>query len=87
MARDVINLLIAKASLPPREFKDDMVPTSTSNPVARLQAAATYVNLTEVFVDDFIGATNNTTISHLTHSRAMLHRIHSVFPPSNVTGH
>ena len=40
------------------------------------------VNLIEVFVDDFMGVTNNTTPNHLQMvSRAMLHGIHSIFPP------
>lgn len=54
----------------------------------RLQAAAAFVNLTEVFVDDFIAATNRTDETYLRHfSRAMLHGVHSIFPPPEVTGH
>ena len=46
------------------------------------------IDLFEVYVDDFIGVTNNTPISHLRHlSRAILHGIHSIFPPPSVTGH
>ena len=42
----------------------------------------------EVYVDDFIVATNNTLANHLQHlARAILHGIHSVFPPPSVTGH
>jgi hypothetical protein len=42
----------------------------------------------EVFVDDFIGTTNNIAPQHLQQvSRAMLHGIHSIFPPPSVTGH
>jgi hypothetical protein len=42
----------------------------------------------EVFVDDFVGATNNLTASHLQHtSKAMIHGIHSVFPPPEITTH
>jgi len=45
-------------------------------------------NVIEVFVDDFIGATNEITEAHLTHlSRCMLHGIHSVFPPIEFTQH
>ena len=44
--------------------------------------------LIEVFVDDFIAATNNGSPQHLRKlSRAMLHAIHSVFPPPDITGH
>ena len=36
----------------------------------------------EVYVDDFITCTNNTSKTHITQlARAMLHGIHSVFPP------
>ncbi len=46
------------------------------------------LNLFEVFVDDFIAATNNSNAIHLRHlARTMLHSIHSVFPPPSVTGH
>jgi hypothetical protein len=42
----------------------------------------------EVFVDDFIGMTNNASLLHLTQlSRAMFHGIHSIFPPLSITGH
>ena len=44
--------------------------------------------LIEVFMDDFIAATNDVDPVHLRHTaRAMLHAIHSVFPPPAVTGH
>lgn len=42
----------------------------------------------EVFVDDFMGGTNYLEISNLRNiSRAMLHGIHTIFPPPKVTGH
>ena len=54
----------------------------------RLNAAAHVTNLMEVFVDDFIAATNNTSKEHLAHfSKAILHGVHSIFPPPEVTGH
>ena len=54
----------------------------------RLTAAITYSNLVEVFVDDFIAATNNADPTHLRHfSRAMLYGVHSIFPPPDITGH
>lgn len=46
------------------------------------------VNLIEVFVDDYIAISNAATQQQLLHiSRAMLHGIHSIFPPPEVTGH
>ncbi len=47
-----------------------------------------FATLLEVFVDDFIAGTNNISEENLRLiSRAMLHGIHSVFPPPSVTGH
>ena len=44
--------------------------------------------LVEVFVDDFIGMTNDISDEHLTKvSRAMIHGVHSVFPPPELSGH
>ena len=41
-----------------------------------------------VYVDDFVGHTNVLTKDHLTHvSRALLHGVHSIFPPPQITGH
>ncbi len=47
-----------------------------------------WTTLIEVFVDDFIAATNKLETTHLRMvSRAMLHGIHTVFPPPEITGH
>ena len=65
-----------------------MVNETKESAMSRLQAAAAFVNLVEVFVDDFVGATNNSDKSHLQHfSRAMLYGVHSIFPPPEVSGH
>ena len=85
---DVIDHLLQEAELQSHEFEEKMMEESYSLPMHRLQAAAAYANLTEVFVDDFIGVTNDTSRMHLRHfSRAMLHGIHSIFPPPIITGH
>ena len=42
----------------------------------------------EVFVDDFIAGTNQLEESHLQKlSRCMLHGVHAIFPPSEITQH
>eukprot|EP00957_Ditylum_brightwellii_P104850 7991614-Ditylum_brightwellii.AAC.1 len=47
----------------------------------------TAADLLEVFVDVFIGCTNSITTKHLTaFSRAMIHGLHSIYPPMEVTG-
>eukprot|EP00957_Ditylum_brightwellii_P210285 15364791-Ditylum_brightwellii.AAC.1 len=46
------------------------------------------VTLLEVFVDNFIVATKKMHLSNLQQIfRAMLHGIHSIFPPPDVSGH
>ena len=42
----------------------------------------------EVYVDDYITVTNNASVANIERaSRAMLHGIHSIFPPPSVTNH
>ena len=88
-ARDVIDTLLKEAALPEHRFEQSMMAHNDNNAIiTRLHAAATYINLTEVFVDDFMGVTNNITTTNLRHfSRAMLYGVHSVFPPPDVSGH
>ena len=66
-----------------------MLSKATAEALDRLTAAASFINLMEVFVDDFIGCTkNNASFEHLQHfSRAMLYGVHSIFPPLEVMGH
>jgi len=46
------------------------------------------VGVNEVYVDGFIGATQNLTQEHRLHfSRTKLHGVHSIFPPLHVTNH
>jgi hypothetical protein len=45
-------------------------------------------NITEVYVDDFIAGTNTLNHKHLQGlSRAVLHGIHSIFPPPSISNH
>ena len=51
-------------------------------------APDTPVTILEVFVDNFITGTNQLEEKHLKHlSRCMLHGVHSIFPPSEITQH
>lgn len=78
--------LLLETTLPEHRLETPML--ERVDTLQRIQAAAHFTNLLEVFVDDFCAMTNNITKEHLTHfSRAMLHGIHSVFPPPEVTGH
>jgi hypothetical protein len=88
-ARDIIDMLISSnANLPQHWFEKLMLPTLPEPTELNSTTAATDTTLVEVFVDDFIGATNNTSPAHLTKvSRAMIHGVHSIFPPPDISGH
>ena len=86
-ARDIIDTLIRENTiLPPHKFEDKMMPqekdtSSTNTPDGQ-------TTLMEVFVDDFVGATNRLDTPYLLKlTRAMLHGIHAIFPPNEVTNH
>ena len=52
------------------------------------KACVAFLHLLEVYVDDFIQLAQTTSRDALMHcSRALMHVIHSVFPPPEVTGH
>ena len=84
-ARDVIASLLG-TDLPPHPFESRMLPTNfTTFPIDDLTST---MSLLEVFVDDFIGCTDILSQKHILNiTRAMLHGIHSVFPPPSVTNH
>ena len=85
-ARDVIQSLL-HITLPPHILKAKMLPTDFGN--LPLHDLATTMTLLEVFIDDFIACTDNISQQHILQlSRAMLHGIHTVFPPTNsITKH
>ena len=78
-ARDTIASLL-KTPLPAHPFETKMLPPHfTDLPTSDLTST---MALIEVFVDDFIGCVDNVTQQKLLQtSRAMLHGIHSIFPP------
>jgi hypothetical protein len=84
--RDVIETLLQDKDLPPHKFEADMLISATTKMLPKPTTHG--VTLVEVFVDDFIGATNIGNLKHLLHtSRAMLHGFHSIFPPPDITNH
>ena len=85
-ARDIISQLLG-TRLPPHPFEHRMIPSEPFQD-HQLDDLTNTINLIEVFVDDFIGCTDNLSISHLLNiTRAMLHGVHSIFPPPPITGH
>ena len=72
--------------LPPHKFENEMLKkvceTDTNKHIQGL------ITVLEVYVDDFIAMINNVGPAHLQELlRAMLHVIHAIFPPPEVTGH
>lgn len=81
---NVIMALLDKVALLVHDMETHMLQDAN----IQLQGAAHLLNIVEVFVDDFIAATNNCNKEHLTHfSRAMLFGVHLVFPLPEITGH
>ena len=85
-ARDIVHTIITThRNLPPHPLEHFLLPPLANNPNNTPTHPCT--NL-EVYVDDFFVGTNCQTESHLLHlSRALLHGIHAIFPPPNITGH
>ena len=85
--RDVINQLYTTYNNIPQHYLEHNLLTEMQGQQQPSNISNTATAI-EVYVDDFISCTNNTTQAHLKHlARAMLHGIHSVFPPPSVTGH
>ena len=77
---------LRKIDLPPHEFEHYMM--QKMDPLSTTVDNEVLVTLLEVYVNDFIAMSNNTSHTHLLQvSRAMLHGIHAIFPPTEVTGH
>ena len=87
-ARDIIVIFKDKfETLPPHPLETYLQPKINKDKQI-LPPKKKEVTLLEVFIDDFISATNNTTSKHLSHlAKAILHGIHSIFPPPHITKH
>jgi hypothetical protein len=84
--RDVIQQMLQHATEAPAHPMEHYLMDGA--PVAFTQHKNLSINLFEVFVDDFVGITNNLTNTHLLNlSRTLLHGIHCIFPPTSVSGH
>ena len=84
-ARDIIQHLSTKSSLPSHKFESIMLKFIQQSPPSPHQQCP---HIFEVFVDDFICAAQSShhpTLQHL--SRALLHGIHAIFPPPSITHH
>lgn len=101
-ARDVAQVMLDEptSKLPPHPLEQKMLPeetkawleartTWTAEETCKDDAPGTNLNqLLEVYMDDFIGLIQSKEPQAILHfSRAILHGIHSVFPPPNITNH
>ena len=100
-ARDVTASLLQgeHGDLPPHDFEHRMLPPDIKASLQEITdwniegplppgAETSLYQLLEVYVDDFIGVIQSRDpTSIMRFSRAILHGIHSVFPPPSVTGH
>ncbi len=92
-ARDVAATYISEpvGSLPKHPLEDHMMPEDFALPdlsTMSLQQGAHFLHMLEVYVDDFVQLAQTKDEALLRHcSRAILHGIHSVFPPPAITGH
>jgi hypothetical protein len=86
-ARDIITHLMTKSALPPHRIEHDML-ADIMEDATNKKTNTGDITLFEVFVDNFVGLTNNGSIEHLQKiSGAMIHGIHSIFPPPDITKH
>ena len=74
-------------TLPPES--PTATPAYTNTPTSNsLTQHALITKLIEVYVDDFIAGTNDLSKENLIGiSRAILHGVHSIFPPPEISGH
>ena len=87
-ARDVIQFLIENnlPEMTPHAMEKQMMQNNKLHIHTKPTKSAT--TITEVYVDDFCAGTNNLEYKHLLQlSRAILHGIHSIFPPTAITNH
>jgi hypothetical protein len=84
-ARDIISRIVSNPTLPSHRFENKMIENLTKEKFSQTKGETT---LLEVFVDDFIGLTNDTTEDNIVQiSRAMINGIHAIFPPPEITTH
>jgi hypothetical protein len=86
--RDIIQTMLEQYQNIPAHPMEHYLMNGAPSPSSTNTTEHTTTNLVEVFVDDFIGITNNIQQNHLLQfSRALLHGVHCVFPPPSVSGH
>jgi hypothetical protein len=84
-SRDIIQKYLDEDyKLPPHPLENDLLQSVNFNNANNTNP----INIIEVYVDDFIGCTNELSKENLERfSRALLHGIHCLFPPPSVSQH
>ena len=87
-ARDLIKAFLQRVILLEHYFENRVTDTAQDSTSHHLTDTASFINILEVFVDEFIGMTKNSSQDHLCHfTRIIFIGIHYVFPPPEVLGH
>lgn len=88
-ARDVGQTLIDEGvELPPHPFEHRTIQPQEWDEEEIDERAPEFLHLLEVFVDDFIQLAQTDDVAALRGlSRKLMTAVHSIFPPTNVTGH
>ena len=86
-ARDIAQSLNNnKTPLPEHPLENLCMPRTATLPTIDDHNTEKLIQLLEVYVDDFIGLIHAPTHQQLQHfTRAILHAIHRIFPPANIT--
>ena len=88
MAWDVIDELLKQLSIPYHPSENRILDTSQDSTSQQLTSTSSFINLLELFVDDFIGMPYKISQEHLHHFfPAIIIGIHTTFPPPEVSGH
>ena len=75
------------SSLPAHPLEEYLLPLTFTSAYPTTEETQGFLHLIEVYIDDFIQLAQCTDPDQLLHlSRAILHGIHSIFPPPTVTG-
>jgi len=81
-------LATPQGSLPYHPMESECMPQQMELLYITTATTQAFMELLEVYVDDFIGAIQATSLENLLHfTRAILHEIHAIFPPPAITGH
>ena len=89
-ARDIAEDLANEpmGSLPRHALEDHMLPPNKWPEAGLATTCQSYLKVMEVYVDDFCTMVQTSDVNVLRQvSRSLLHAIHSVFPPMDVSGH